>query len=48
MTTLGFGDYIPVTGFARATIALQAVVGIFFVAIILGRVLALLPQPRRP
>jgi len=47
MTTLGYGDYLPATGFARAIVALQAVIGIFFVALILGRVLTLLPQPRR-
>ncbi len=46
MTTLGYGDYLPITGAARLTALLQSVIGILFIALFLGRVIALLAQPK--
>jgi voltage-gated potassium channel len=38
MTTLGYGDIVPVSPVARITAALQAAVGTLYVAIMIGRV----------
>jgi hypothetical protein len=41
MTTLGFGDITPVSGAARAVSTLQAVVGQFYIAVVVARLVAL-------
>ena len=40
MTTLGYGDIVPVSPAARVTAALQAAVGTLYVAIMIGRVVS--------
>lgn len=41
MTTLGFGDISPVTEIARSLVSLQALVGQFYMAILVARLVAI-------
>ena len=41
MTTLGYGDMTPVSAVARAVTTLQAIVGQFYIAVIVARLVAL-------
>jgi hypothetical protein len=41
MTTLGYGDIVPASGMARAICSLEALVGQLYVAILIGRLVAL-------
>jgi hypothetical protein len=48
MTTIGYGDIIPVSNEARMLAVMQAVTGMFYVAILISRLVALYasnPQP---
>ncbi len=41
LTTLGYGDIIPVTSYARYTAILEAIIGVMFLAIIISRLVGL-------
>lgn len=41
LTTLGFGDIVPVSSVARSFTALEAVTGVLFMAIVIARVIGL-------
>jgi hypothetical protein len=41
MTTLGYGDVVPVRALARSVSILQAVTGQFYIAIIVARLVSL-------
>ncbi|WP_264797716.1 potassium channel family protein [Acidocella aminolytica] len=45
LTTLGSGDILPVNPFARILTAFEAVTGQFYVAIVIARLITLLPPP---
>lgn len=40
ITTLGYGDITPVHGFARALASLEAVTGVFFMAVVVARLIS--------
>jgi voltage-gated potassium channel len=40
LTTLGYGDLLPVTPFARIVAALEAVTGVLYIAITVARLVA--------
>ena len=42
LTTLGYGDVLPTTGLTQGLSALEAVIGQLYVAVLIGRVLAIL------
>ncbi|HSA92742.1 MAG TPA: ion channel [Terriglobales bacterium] len=42
LTTVGYGDMVPVKGFARSLALLEAVAGVMFPAVIIGRLIAFL------
>jgi hypothetical protein len=42
LTTVGYGDMVPVKGLARSLALLEAVAGVMFPAVIIGRLIALL------
>ena len=46
LTTLGSGDILPVNPFARILTAFEAVTGQFYVAIVIARLITLLPPPK--
>jgi hypothetical protein len=49
MTTLGYGDIVPVSEEARSLATLQAVAGQFYVAVLVARIVAILSsRPRQP
>ncbi|MEM1330946.1 MAG: potassium channel family protein [Planctomycetota bacterium] len=48
LTTLGYGDVSPSTGFARSLAMLEAVFGQVFLVVLLGRVVSLQVAPRGP
>lgn len=41
LTTLGFGDIVPVGSIARSFTALEAITGVLFTAVVIGRVIGL-------
>ena len=41
LTTLGYGDITPVAGYARASAALESMTGLFFMAILVARLVSL-------
>ncbi|MFB3068382.1 MAG: potassium channel family protein, partial [Acidobacteriota bacterium] len=41
LTTLGYGDITPVAGYARALAALGSLTGLFFLAILIARLVSL-------
>jgi len=41
LTTAGYGDILPVTGFAKAVVMIESITGIFFLAILVARMVAL-------
>jgi len=47
LTTLGFGDIVPVSPLARSLTTMEAVTGQLYIAIILGRILSLYSDHRR-
>jgi hypothetical protein len=48
LATLGYGDIAPVSGMARALASLEAVVGQFYVAALVARLVGLMVAPRGP
>lgn len=46
MTTVGYGDVVPICRLSRITVTLQLLVGAFLTLIILARFIAFLPKPR--
>mgnify|MGYP001095560932 CR=1 FL=1 len=45
LTTLGYGDVLPVTMVARSVVSMEAVIGVLFVTIIMARLVALYVAP---
>ena len=41
LTTLGYGDIVPVTLWARSLVSLEAIIGVLYVTIILARLVGL-------
>jgi hypothetical protein len=37
LTTLGYGDIIPVSAYARTATTLQAIIGVLYIAILISR-----------
>jgi hypothetical protein len=48
ITTLGYGDILPVSGMARMLTGIQAAVGTLYIAILIGRIVGALKQPVPP
>jgi hypothetical protein len=48
LTTLAFGDVLPVSNVARATTILEAGVGIFYLAILVARLVGLYSSSQPP
>lgn len=48
LTTLGFGDITPVGSFAQRVTVLEAMIGQLFLAILIGRLVAVYSRDRRP
>ena len=48
LTTLGYGDIIPVSKGARMLAALEAMTGTLYVAILIARLVALYSSPNSP
>ena len=47
LTTLGYGDITPVTSQARSMVILEAVTGVFYLAVLISRLIGLYqPNPR--
>ena len=46
ITTLGFGDISPVTKIARSWVTLQAIIGQFYLAIVIARLVGLYTSER--
>jgi hypothetical protein len=46
MTTLGYGDVVPVNDIGRALVVLQLGVTVFMTLVILGRFVSYLPIPK--
>jgi len=48
LTTLGYGDVLPISGVARAAVILEAVLGQFYLAVLVARLIGLhVAGPRR-
>jgi hypothetical protein len=41
LTTLGYGDVLPISGEARAAVILEAVLGQFYLAVLVARLIGL-------
>jgi hypothetical protein len=41
LTTVGYGDVLPVNGYARAAVVLEAVLGHFYLAVLVARLVGL-------
>jgi voltage-gated potassium channel len=51
LTTVGYGDIAPVSSVARMLAVMEAVTGLFYVAVLISRLVALYstqPQPKAP
>ncbi len=49
LTTLGYGDVLPISGSARAAVVLEAVLGHFYLAVLVARLVGLhIADTRRP
>ena len=48
LTTLGFGDILPASGWARSFVSLEAVVGVLYLAILMARLVSLYGQTWLP
>jgi Ion channel len=48
LTTLGYGDVLPITGVARAAVILEAVLGQFYLAVLVARLIGLHVVNTRP
>ena len=48
LTTLGFGDILPVSSWARSLVSLEAVVGVLYLAILMVRLVGLYGQTWLP
>ncbi len=46
LTTLGYGDVLPVTAWAQAFAAIEAITGVLYIAILIGRLVGLYAQER--
>ena len=44
LTTVGYGDIIPVTALARSLVSTEAVIGVLYIAILIGRLVGLYSQ----
>ncbi|MEL6267236.1 MAG: ion channel [Pseudomonadota bacterium] len=47
ITTLGYGDILPVSPFARILAGLEAAVGTLYLAVLIGRIVGALKRPAR-
>jgi len=47
LTTLGYGDILPVTMWARSAASLQAVIGVLYITVIMARLVGLYASSRR-
>jgi hypothetical protein len=48
LCTLGYGDIVPVSKLARMLAVTEAITGVFYVAILIARLMALYSSPRHP
>ena len=51
LATVGYGDIVPVAGVVRMLAAMEAIVGMFYVALLISRLVSLYPskgQSRAP
>ena len=48
LTTLGFGDILPVSSWARSLVSLEAVIGVLYLAILMARLVGLYGQTWLP
>jgi hypothetical protein len=49
LTTVGYGDVLPISGSARAAVTLEAVLGHFYLAVLVARLVGLhIADTRRP
>lgn len=46
LTTSGYGDILPVSGWARAAANLEQVIGVLYIAILMARLVGLYTQPQ--
>ncbi|MCU0499958.1 MAG: ion channel [Anaerolineae bacterium] len=46
LTTLGYGDVLPVSLWAQAFVSMEAVIGVLYIAILIGRLVGLYTQER--
>jgi len=44
LTTLGYGDIVPMTAHARSVSILEAVSGVLYVAVLIARLVGLYPR----
>ena len=44
LTTLGFGDILPASSWARSLVSLEAVIGVLYLAILMARLVGLYGQ----
>lgn len=44
LATVGYGDIVPVAGVVRMLAAIEAIVGIFYVALLISRLVSLYPS----
>jgi len=48
LCTIGYGDIVPVSGVARMLAILEAVVGMFYMTMLIARLVALYSSEARP
>lgn len=47
LTTLGYGDVLPVTGWARMAAVSEAIIGVLYIAILMARLVSLFNQEKQ-
>jgi hypothetical protein len=48
LTTLGFGDILPISTFARVVVTLEALFGQLYLVVLVGRLVSLTVDPNPP
>jgi voltage-gated potassium channel Kch len=46
LTTVGYGDILPATSLARSLVSTEAVIGVLYIAILIGRLVGLYSSPK--
>jgi hypothetical protein len=46
MSTLGYGEVIPLNSKARGLVVIQTLIGIFLLVLIISRIISYLPKPK--